>query len=182
MRQKAKEIIGFVQDEERLREARKQAKQTRDKYVGYSSEEASSRYSKFENCCFGVYLNHFFFTPSLSAIPPPSPLSSIFPFQAIAMPPSLDRDLNTPPKRLHTMTRTHEGPLAASTMTKRTVTRMRSVMITGQPRKSKQQGPVGRGVDVLFGVEVVVVGCGKARQDVVVPWYGTWYIMPIPRQ
>ncbi len=46
VRQKAKEMIGFVQDEERLREARKQAKQTRDKYVGYSSEEATSRYSK----------------------------------------------------------------------------------------------------------------------------------------
>ena len=46
VRQKVKEIIGFVQDEERLRDARKQAKQTRDKYVGYSSEEATSRYSK----------------------------------------------------------------------------------------------------------------------------------------
>jgi hypothetical protein len=46
VRQKAKEMIGFIQDEERLREARKQAKQTRDKYVGYSSEEATSRYSK----------------------------------------------------------------------------------------------------------------------------------------
>ena len=46
VRQKVKEILGFVQDEERLREARKQAKSTRDKYVGYSSEEATSRYSK----------------------------------------------------------------------------------------------------------------------------------------
>ena len=48
VRQKAKEMIGFVQDEERLREARKQAKQTRDKYVGYSSEEATSKYSKLQ--------------------------------------------------------------------------------------------------------------------------------------
>ena len=46
VRQKVKEIVGFLQDDERLREARKQAKQTRDKYVGYSSEEATSRYSK----------------------------------------------------------------------------------------------------------------------------------------
>ena len=51
MRQKVKEIIGFVQDEERLRDARKQAKQTRDKYVGYSSEEATSRYSKLVHVC-----------------------------------------------------------------------------------------------------------------------------------
>ena len=46
VRQKAKEINAFLQDDERLREARKAAKQTRDKYVGYSSEQASSRYSK----------------------------------------------------------------------------------------------------------------------------------------
>lgn len=46
MRQKAKEILGFLQDDERLREARKAAKQTRDKYVGYSSEQASSKYSE----------------------------------------------------------------------------------------------------------------------------------------
>ena len=46
VRQKAKELVGFIQDEERLREARKQAKQTRDKYVGYSSEEATSKDSK----------------------------------------------------------------------------------------------------------------------------------------
>ena len=46
VRQKAKEMIAFLQDDERLKEARKQAKQTRDKYVGYSSEEAQYRYSK----------------------------------------------------------------------------------------------------------------------------------------
>ena len=46
VRQKAKEIIAFLQDDERLKDARKQAKQTRDKYVGYSSEEAQYRYSK----------------------------------------------------------------------------------------------------------------------------------------
>lgn len=46
VRQKAKEIIGFLQDDERLREARKAAKQARDKYVGYSSEDMLSRYSE----------------------------------------------------------------------------------------------------------------------------------------
>ena len=46
MRHKAKDIISFLQDDERLREARKAAKTTRDKYVGYSSEEAHSKYSE----------------------------------------------------------------------------------------------------------------------------------------
>ena len=46
VRQKAKEIISFIQDDERLKDARKQAKQTRDKYVGYSSEAAQHRYSE----------------------------------------------------------------------------------------------------------------------------------------
>ena len=68
MRQKAKEIIGFVQDEERLREARKQAKQTRDKYVGYSSEEATSRYSKL---AFHHTEHQRFISLSLSLSPPP---------------------------------------------------------------------------------------------------------------
>lgn len=45
VRQKAKEIMSFLQDDVRLREARKAAKETRDKYVGYSSEEMSGRYS-----------------------------------------------------------------------------------------------------------------------------------------
>jgi hypothetical protein len=45
VRQKAKEIISFIQDDERLKDARKQAKQSRDKFVGYSSEEAQSKYS-----------------------------------------------------------------------------------------------------------------------------------------
>jgi len=47
VRQKAKEIISFLQDDERLREARKAAKITRDKYVGYSSEELQDKYSEF---------------------------------------------------------------------------------------------------------------------------------------
>ena len=46
MRQKAKEIIEFLQDDERLRSERRKAKQTRDKFVGYSSDELTGRYSK----------------------------------------------------------------------------------------------------------------------------------------
>ncbi|CAI8009116.1 Clathrin interactor 1 [Geodia barretti] len=45
VRQKAKEIISFIQDDERLKDARKQAKQSRDKFVGYSSEETQYKYS-----------------------------------------------------------------------------------------------------------------------------------------
>ena len=46
VRQKAKEVVAILQDEERLKEARQQAKQTRDKFVGYSSEELQYKYSK----------------------------------------------------------------------------------------------------------------------------------------
>lgn len=46
VRQKAKELISFIQDDERLKDARKQAKQTRDKFVGYSSVEGQHRYSE----------------------------------------------------------------------------------------------------------------------------------------
>ena len=51
VRQKAKDIIGFLQDDERLREARKNAKKTRDKFVGISSEDYQSRYSECPMCC-----------------------------------------------------------------------------------------------------------------------------------
>ena len=54
VRQKAKEINSFLQDEDRLREARKTAKQNRDKYVGYSSEQAGSKYSELLSWCMCV--------------------------------------------------------------------------------------------------------------------------------
>ena len=46
VRQKAKDILSFLADDERLREARKAARKTRDKYVGYSSDDMQNRYSK----------------------------------------------------------------------------------------------------------------------------------------
>lgn len=51
MRQKSKEVVGFVQDDERLREERKKAKKNKDKYQGMSSDDArfpsrQSRYSE----------------------------------------------------------------------------------------------------------------------------------------
>ena len=48
VRQKTKEIIAFVQDEDALRDARKQAKQARDKFVGISADESRS-YSKADS-------------------------------------------------------------------------------------------------------------------------------------
>lgn len=48
MRTKAKELVDFIQDDERLREERKKAKKNRDKYIGMSGDSysSSSRYSK----------------------------------------------------------------------------------------------------------------------------------------
>lgn len=46
VRQKSKDIIAFLQDDERLREARKNARKTRDKFVGISSSDIQTQYSK----------------------------------------------------------------------------------------------------------------------------------------
>lgn len=48
---KVKEIIEFIQDDEKLREERKKAKKNRDKYVGINSEFASrsSSYNDFSS-------------------------------------------------------------------------------------------------------------------------------------
>ncbi|CAF2730641.1 unnamed protein product [Rotaria sp. Silwood2] len=45
VRHKVKEIIEFIQDDDRLRDERKKAKTNRDKYIGVGSESSSSRYS-----------------------------------------------------------------------------------------------------------------------------------------
>lgn len=48
VRQKVKELVEFVQDDERLREERKKAKKNRDKYIGVSSDSMGYRgYCKF---------------------------------------------------------------------------------------------------------------------------------------
>lgn len=48
VRHKVKELIDFVQDNDRLRQERKRAKQNREKYVGLSSDVVSDGfYSKF---------------------------------------------------------------------------------------------------------------------------------------
>ncbi|KAL5016921.1 hypothetical protein ScPMuIL_006510 [Solemya velum] len=45
VRQKCKEMIDFIQDDDRLRDERKKSKKNKDKYVGLSSENGSHRYS-----------------------------------------------------------------------------------------------------------------------------------------
>lgn len=53
VRNKVKEIISLVQDNERLREERKRAKKNRDKYVGMSSEDARFQTGRYSKCyCF----------------------------------------------------------------------------------------------------------------------------------
>lgn len=43
VRQKVKELIEFVQDDDRLREERKKAKKNKDKFVGVSSDSMGFR-------------------------------------------------------------------------------------------------------------------------------------------
>jgi len=42
-----KELIDFVQDDDRLREERKKAKKNKDKYIGMSSDSMGMRFGKF---------------------------------------------------------------------------------------------------------------------------------------
>ncbi|XP_013789804.1 clathrin interactor 1-like, partial [Limulus polyphemus] len=44
VRQRVKELIEFIQDDEKLRQERKKAKKSKDKYIGMSSNSQSSRY------------------------------------------------------------------------------------------------------------------------------------------
>lgn len=49
VRQRVKEIVDFVQDDDRLREERKKAKKNKDKYIGVSSDTMGYRgYGKFD--------------------------------------------------------------------------------------------------------------------------------------
>lgn len=48
VRQKVKEMVDFVQDDDRLREERKKAKKNKDKYIGVSSDTLGGfRYSEY---------------------------------------------------------------------------------------------------------------------------------------
>jgi len=55
VRHKVKELIEFVQDEDRIRDERIKAKANRDKYVGMSNESSSYRYSKYTFFIYDVF-------------------------------------------------------------------------------------------------------------------------------
>lgn len=46
VRQKVKEMVEFVQDDDRLREERKKAKKNKDKYIGVSSDSTGGGFGK----------------------------------------------------------------------------------------------------------------------------------------
>lgn len=49
VRQKVKDLVSLLQDDSRLREERRKAKQTKDKYTGVSSDDSmGSRYSAYQ--------------------------------------------------------------------------------------------------------------------------------------
>lgn len=54
VRHKVKELIEIIQDDQRLREERKKAKKSRDKYKGLSSDEVSIKYDYSK--CFKIGL------------------------------------------------------------------------------------------------------------------------------
>lgn len=47
IRHKVKELIDFIQDDDRLREERKKAKKNKDKYTGISSDTFGMRFGKY---------------------------------------------------------------------------------------------------------------------------------------
>uniref|UniRef100_A0A3B4B5W6 ENTH domain-containing protein n=1 Tax=Periophthalmus magnuspinnatus TaxID=409849 RepID=A0A3B4B5W6_9GOBI len=50
VRQKVKEMVEFIQDDDRLREERKKAKKNKDKYIGVSSDSMGGGGNSFKNC------------------------------------------------------------------------------------------------------------------------------------
>jgi len=48
VRQKAKDLVEFVQDDDRVREERRKAKKTKDKYIGMAGEAVSRQYSMWK--------------------------------------------------------------------------------------------------------------------------------------
>ena len=46
IRHKVKELIDFIQDDDRLREERKKAKKNKDKYIGMSSDMVGMKFGK----------------------------------------------------------------------------------------------------------------------------------------
>lgn len=60
IRHKVKELIEFVQDDDRLREERKKAKKNKDKYTGISSDTFGMRFGEqFVHIEFSYEIFHF---------------------------------------------------------------------------------------------------------------------------
>ena len=60
VRHKVKEIVEFIQDDDRLRDERKKAKANRDKYIGVGSDSSTSRYSRSTRISFRHHSSFFF--------------------------------------------------------------------------------------------------------------------------
>lgn len=58
IRHKVKELIDFIQDDDRLREERKKAKKNKDKYIGMSSDMMGMRSGMF---ILGYFCNCFYY-------------------------------------------------------------------------------------------------------------------------
>lgn len=54
VRHKVRELIDFIQDDEKLREERKKAKKSKDKYIGMSSDMAGMRFGGEFTNRFGI--------------------------------------------------------------------------------------------------------------------------------
>ncbi len=57
VRHKVKEIVEFIQDDDRLRDERKKAKTNRDKYIGVGSDSSSHHYSKSSRCFYEFHFH-----------------------------------------------------------------------------------------------------------------------------
>lgn len=60
IRHKVKELIEFIQDDDRLREERKKAKKNKDKYIGMSSDMVNMRLGELCNVNFVLTLCNCF--------------------------------------------------------------------------------------------------------------------------
>lgn len=54
IRHKVRELIDFIQDDDKLREERKKAKKNKDKYIGMSSDMMGGKFSKFFFISFAI--------------------------------------------------------------------------------------------------------------------------------
>lgn len=69
VRQKVKEMVEFVQDDDRLREERKKAKKNKDKYIGVSSDsmgdfkQSNCKWSNVANLSVSKFESGWFLQP-----------------------------------------------------------------------------------------------------------------------